>query len=266
MSKSFLAVLTSTYNEAPLVPWFLRYYENLADKIIVHDDHSTDGTRELLAAHPLVELHDWRGDNGIDEEQRLSWSYDCKKAMVGQCHWLMVVDFDEFIFGPHRQSSDVLKVLKEEEARGTDVIQTSGFNMMYQHSPDGGVPAIKGHQPTTQLWHLIPTGVYAPVYSKPVVIRPEAKVDWHRGRHQLNECDIKLSLKPRLKLLHFRFLSPSYTRARNARNMARCCARTGDKGAAWSCDPKRDSAQQEGTSLWTARAQRECFNVIEMPI
>ena len=266
MSKDFLVVLTSTYNEAPLVPWFLRYYGQFAEKIIVHDDHSTDGTRDLLAGQKGVEVHDWTGDNGIDETQRLEWAYRCKTAMVGQCHWLMIVDFDEFIFGPYKFEGEVRGVLAEEMRRGTDVIQTSGFNMMHKDSDTAGVPPAGLHSKDTQLWHLIPTGVYAPVYSKPVVVTPESKVDWHRGRHQLNECDIKLSLKPRLKLLHYRYLSPAYTKERNARNLARCCAKTGDKGAAWSCEPKRDSAQQEGTSLWTARAQRECFNVIEMPI
>ena len=259
-------VLTTTYNEAPLAPWFLRYYEQFADKIIVYDDHSTDGTREILKAHPKVEFNDWTHDNGIDEYERLAWSYRCKNACIGQCDWMFVVDFDEFIFGPYKFGDEVPRVLAEQYAKGVHTIQTSGFNMMHKRSRDEGVPNIAGFAPDVQLWQVIPTGVYAPVYSKPVVIRPEADVNWHRGRHQLGDCNPMLSLKPMLKLLHFRYLSPAYTKERNARNYARCGFKTGDKACAWSCDVKRDSPMQEGTRLWTARAQKECFNVIEMPI
>jgi len=40
-----------------------------------------------------------------------------------------------------------------------------------------------------------------------------------------------------LKLLHYRFLSPSYAAARNARQYERVGA---DKGPAWACAPDRD--------------------------
>jgi len=267
MSKDFLVVLTTTFFEAPLVPWFLRHYEKFADRIIVYDDKSTDGTRELLSAHPKVQLEDWTGDNGIDETQRLVWAGTCMRAMVGQCHWLMVVDFDEFIFGMAHDYSDIRTILADEQRKGTNVIQTAGWNMMHKHSKTDAVPHINDYGPSVQLWHIIPIGVRAPIYSKPVVVMPDTDPDWSMGRHHIKLVPrIVMTPEPRLKLLHFRYLSPWYARQRNARNWERCCAKTGDKAAAWTCDIKRDSPKQEATSLWTAKAQREASNVIDKPI
>lgn len=265
--KDFLVVLTTSFFEAPLAPWFLRHYEQFADRIIVYDDASTDGTREILAAHPKVQLHDWEHDNGIDETQRLEWGAQCMRAMVGQCTWLIVVDFDEFIFGPSESYEDIRPILEKEQKRGTSVIQTAGFNMMHKESKTDGVPHINDYGPSVQLWHVIPNGVRAPVYAKPCIVTPDSGVNWCMGRHSLNTtAGITLSEQPRLKLLHFRYLSPEYTRQRNARNWARCCAKTGDKAAAWTCDVNRDSPKQEATRLWTRLAQKECFNVIERPV
>ncbi len=215
-----------------------------------------------------MQLENWEYDNGIDETQRLEWTYRCMNAMKGQCEWLIIVDFDEFIFGPGQTAyEDIRPIIAEEQALGTDAIQTAGFNMMHATSKDAGVPDIKQHDPSVQLWHLIPNGVRAPVYAKTCIVKPEAPAHWNMGRHRLSpECGVKFSELPRFKLLHFRYLSPAYTKQRNARNWDRCCAKTGDKSAAWTCDVSRDSAGQEATRLWTAKAQKECFNVIERPV
>ncbi len=264
-----VCILTTTHNEASIAPWFLRYYETFADNIIVFDDNSTDGTKQIFGAHPKVELHNWPGDNGIDEDYKLDWSYRCKREQVGHCDWLMIVDADEFIYTPYKWSpEEMLKILKEELDRGTEVIQTAGYNMMHPlNSPHWDIPMIEHHPKPVQLPDLIPNGVYAPIYSKPIVIRPETNLDWNRGKHALNpDLPVKLTMKARLKLLHFRYLSPQYTKQRNARNWSRCGFRTGDKGAAWSCDPKRDSEKTEHSIKWTKFAQKLSFNVIEMPI
>jgi glycosyltransferase involved in cell wall biosynthesis len=254
-------VVSATYNEAPFVPWFLRHWRGLADRIVVYDDHSNDGTPELL--HQAgVELRTWPGTDGIDETARLTWAHGLVEEFKGQCDWLAVVDFDELLFGPYKFYPELRPILEEELAKGTEVIQTQGFNMTGQLGleglPDPALPA--------QLWEYIQFGVWAPIYSKPIMVKPGTRIGWSRGRHCLEGCQPVLSLKPRLKLLHFRYLGPNYTAARNARNLARCGLTSGDKGAAWSCEPKRNSAKQEGTALWSVKAQRESFNVLEMPI
>ena len=256
-----LTVVTSCFNEAPFVSWFLRHWRGLADRIVVYDDHSTDQTDELLRSGG-AEVRVWPGEDGIDETMRLKWAHDLVGEFINQTHWLAVVDFDELLFGPYKERDELRRVLDDELTRGTEVIQTFGFNMTGREGHEG-LPANTDNR---QIWEHIPYGVFAPVYSKPIVVRPGTRLSWSRGRHKLEGCEPKLSLGAKLKLLHFRYLGPGYTAARNARNLARCGLKSGDKAPAWSCEPKRNSAQQEGTALWSVRAQRESFNVLEMPI
>ena len=256
-----LVVVSATYNEAPFVQWFLRHWTPIADRLIVYDDHSNDGTPELLHAAG-VELRTWTGTDGIDETQRLLWAHSLVGEFINQADWLAVVDFDELLFGPYKFYAEFRPILEEELAKGTEVIQTHGFNMTGQLGHDGlPDPALPG-----QIWEHIQWGVWAPIYAKPIVVRPGARIGWSRGRHCLEHCQPILSFKPRLKLLHYRYLGPRYTAARNARNLARCGLVSKDKSCAWSCEPWRNSAKQEGTALWSVKAQRESFNVIELPI
>jgi hypothetical protein len=114
----------------------------------------------------------------------------------------------------------------------------------------------------SQLWQVRRFGVAAPIYSKPVVFRPFAKVRWNRGKHAL-ESGCTVTPKPQLKLLHYRYLGGAYTAQRNARNFERCRLDTGDKNAAWTCAP---NYKGEHSVQW-AEGIKDCrWNVIEAPL
>jgi hypothetical protein len=85
-------------------------------------------------------------------------------------------------------------------------------------------------------------GVAAPVYSKPVIFDPRIKINWIRGKHDLENCDPVVGRETGMKLLHARYFGADYTRSKNAKNYARCGLLSGDKGAAWSCSPGYDGA------------------------
>ena len=210
-------------NEADILPFYLRHYSAFADRIFVWDDQSTDGSRELLLANPKVTLNDWSHDSGIDEDLFLQFAYATYPLARGQADWVIWVDCDEFIYDP-----DLEGVLREAQEQQYEVVQTVGFNMA-----GDGLPADDGRQ----IWEILVNGVSAPVYSKPVVFRPECEIRWNRGKHDLEQCNVRLSPLPMLKLLHYRYLGAEYTRRKNLKNYDRVGLKTGDKSHGWSCSP-----------------------------
>ncbi len=250
--KPIVWVFAHMRNERALLPFWLRHYEQFADKIIVFDDGSTDGTLEMLAAHHRVCVSDI-AMGGINEDELLSLAHRTYPLACGQADYCMWVDADEFAYHP-----DMLDCLAYHRTAGHEVIETVGFNMMGADLPlDDGV---------SQLTAIYRTGVRAPVYSKPIVFNPKAKVSWSRGKHTLACPGMVIGkdrdeYKPhvgRIKLLHYRFLTPEYTRLRNARQYERIGA---DKSAAWSCAPDRTG---EHSPAWVERTMHLARDVVNI--
>lgn len=205
-----------------MLPFFLRHYEKFCTQINVWDDQSDDGSREILAAHPLVRLHDWEFDDGISEDRFLEFAYNKYPTACGHADWVIWPDLDEFIYHPHP-----LECLKQLDESGYRVCTTEGFNMCHD-----GLPKDDGRQ----IWEIARLGVHATVYSKPVIFKPTEIIRWNRGKHAL-ESKHRLPPSPPFKLLHYRYLGREYTTMKNAKNYARCGLKSGDKGAAWTCAP-----------------------------
>ena len=250
MSDMRIIIFLLTHNTADVLPYFLRWYSTFADEISAFDDASTDGTRELLSGCPKVLLRDWpHPTSGIDEPLFMAhWQEWYRKARP-TFDWAFIVDSDELIYHP-----DMRGLLTEHRSRGTTVLQPEGFNMT-----GNGLPTDDGRQ----LWEISPLGVRAPVYSKPVVFNPAVNMDWNLGRHALsNAHELRVATDPKLRLLHYRYMGEAYTRAKNAKNYARCGLVSGDKGAAWSCAESYDGPDKEHSPQWAEFAKTKAFNVM----
>lgn len=249
-----ITVCSICRNEAALLPFWLRHYLAFADRIIVWDDHSDDGSFDLLdKASKRVEARRWPFDTGIDEDLFLQFAYSAIRSLRGKTDWIIWPDMDEFVW-----AVNVRATCESATADGFDIIRSKGFNMVHD-----GLPNDNGEQ----LWKLAPMGVAAPVYDKPIVFSPACGIKWNRGKHavQWQDMDSRITITPNpcLKLLHYRYLGEEYTRQRNARNYERCGLTNGDKGAAWSCAP---DYKGEGSPEWAATLKDKAFNVIEAPL
>jgi len=234
-------VFTICHNEAQMAPWFLRHYGSFADRILVWDDQSTDGTREILKAHPSVTLFDcpWQG---LNEDKALHLAYDVYPSARGKTDWCIWVDMDEFV-----HSLVLMNTLRYGAMFG--VLRPKGYNMVSE-----GLP-INGYE-HKQIYDHIKTGVEAPLYSKPVIFKPEETVRWVRGKHFCEPDAARGEMFPELRLLHYRYLGAEFTRLKNAKNYERL---GNDKGVGWTCDP---TYKGEGSPEWAGTLKNLAFHVL----
>lgn len=205
---------TVTHNEAKILPFFLRHYEQFCDGITVIDDASTDGTQAIVQGCRQAVLETYPPGDGLDDRQLVDFATRRYKLARGQADWVIWVDPDEFLYqrdaGPHLRAT--LERLLHE---GVQVPLTRGFQMM-----SASFPAFSLGK---QLTELVTEGIEDPIYAKPCIFQPSVDLRWDPGKHYAHG-QFKRGKDAGLKLLHYRCLGLEYLRERHARNYARCSA------------------------------------------
>jgi glycosyltransferase involved in cell wall biosynthesis len=182
------------YNEQDLLPYFLRYYQDIADKIIVYDNHSTDESINILKAHPKVTFRYYDSNNELNDFTMLDIYNQSYKESRGVADWVICVDIDEIIVSP---KSDLRNALSEMFLNGVMIPRVRGFQMVNE-------TFIKADK---QIWELFKTGVRDPLYDKASIFRPEIEINYLPGRHLAEPICEKylLSSFDELALLHYKF-------------------------------------------------------------
>jgi len=240
-----IRIVSVCYNEREMLPFYLRHYASFADEIHLYDDNSDDGTRAIAACCPIVRLLKWPFTSGlIDDCMMALWQLTMADARKDGVDWIIMPDIDEILYS----RCGIRQTCLYADEKGYQVIASEGWNMT-----GDGLPKDDGK---SQIYELLQTGVRAPVYSKSIIVNPKVKVQWNRGRHALENCNPRVSPKPMVKLLHYRYLGLEYTKRRNARNYARVGV---DKGCAWSNAPDYHG---EHSAEWAEGAKALSLNAI----
>jgi hypothetical protein len=187
------------------MPYVLRHYTSFCDRIIINDDSSTDGTRELVEACPIAELRDL-GSNGVNDEIFLAHWHEDYKGSRGVADWVILADVDEFLYHP-----DIRGLLESYQQQGITFPLVQGYNMWSEN-----FPTIDG-----QIYDELFCGKYYEAGSKRAVFDPRLDVLFHPGRHHVRSVSPGAVENPggvpELALLHYLAMGMDYfCRRRNS--------------------------------------------------
>jgi hypothetical protein len=201
-------VYSVMHNEEVLLPYWLRHYETVADRIFVWEDQSTDNTRQILAHHPKVTFlpTDCKGDDDPCWITKLFPQYE--QVSRGVADWVMIADADEFIYHPQLR-----EVLQKEKDIGTEVILCQGYAMVSDNLPVGD----------GQIYDEIMLGLPDSLESKWTIHSPDVYIRYHKGRHgkPMRNKRGGANRASGIKLLHYRYLGDQYFEQRDKTNLRR---------------------------------------------
>lgn len=200
MAHPVIHVYAVCYNEELLLPYFLRHYETVAEKIFVFDGKSTDRSLEILRTHPKVVVEDGAGgfsthaDGKYNEPVLMKIRNEAYKKSIGKSDLVIVVDIDEIIYHPN-----LLGRLASLLSEGAKIIQVAGYEMVSMSPPSEDA----------QIYNEIKSGFQNHRYNKAAIFRPEIDIKYHFGCHDQDaDAPIVDHASSGIKLLHYRFLGP----------------------------------------------------------
>jgi len=188
---------TLCWNEADMLGFFFRNYDAWVDRYFVYDDGSTDGSIEILKAHPRVELRDWHRkfpDSYLMSQ--IDWLNEVWKESRGCADWAVIVDIDEHLFLPQSPMQDLLERYKSQ---GITLIPALGFQMLSEDFPKADE-------------HLVQSRTWGTPWQKMCklsIFNPDAieETNFTGGRHTANFTGrLKLPRRDELLLFHYKYL------------------------------------------------------------
>ena len=185
------------WNEIDLLGFFFRHYDPWVDRYVIYDDGSTDGTLDVLHAHPKVEvraLERATPDSFVHSQTRLN--NEAWKDSRGSAAWVVLADIDEHY---HHLSGDLGGYLEAQGALGVTVIPALGFDL---NAPT--LPVDRG-----RLVDVVRRGRARIAFNKLGVFDPDAVVETGlgHGRHVAAPVgDVRLPARDELMLWHYKHL------------------------------------------------------------
>ena len=196
------------YNDLWMMRHFLRYYGPLADRIVVWDDRSDDGTREFVAQHPKVVLRDYPFPPGLDEAYLVAAYEQAYRESRGAAEWVILPDPDHF-FVPC-DGSDLRSHLDALRAEGVRAVKAIGVLCGSEEEPDTDGP----------LWEAMPCRRSHVQYSQILIFDPRLEVEFGWGRHH-TVMPPAVPCRQSVFNYHCCYPGPTRTAARLARNFSR---------------------------------------------
>jgi hypothetical protein len=202
-------VYSLCWNEAQFLPYFLRHYCPLAEKVAIYDNLSDDRSVEIIKSFPNTEVRPYSTQGQLRDDAFLYIKNQTWKESRGTADWVIVVDTDELLWHPN-----LLGYLEDCKRQGISIPVPIGYEM------------ISDHFPTTsgQVYEEIKNGALFHDYSKFCIFNPSQIEDINYGpgcHFAAPKGHVTVDKRGDLKLLHYRFLGLDYVLPRFAARRAR---------------------------------------------
>jgi len=183
---------TVCWNVEGLLPYFIRHYEPLCDRLVFYDNMSTDSTRAIIERCDKASVVDFDTGGEIDQSNYLRIKNEKYKQSRGVADYVIVVDIDEFLYHP-----DLRAVLCRYRDEGVTLPKVTGFTMVSLFHPRAVRPLIE----------VVRRGRFSPQYSKMCVFAPELDINYLPGAHRCEPSPQGVeSREAELRLLHYHYL------------------------------------------------------------
>lgn len=245
LPRPIVHLYAACWNEADMIPFFLRHYEPWVDRFVIFDDRSTDGSRELLEASGKVELRNLdhaHPDSLILSLQEL-YNHAWKESREG-ADWVVVVNMDEHLYHP-----DIAGFLEAAVDGGITAVPALGYEMVGEGTFSSGRP----------LFETVRRGAPRARAGKLALFAPGevSEIGYQVGRHRARpRGKIRYPARDELLLLHFKCLSLSRLVTRHAEQDKRRRGR--DRAEGWG---RQYGWSEAESAAWLAELERGAVDV-----
>jgi hypothetical protein len=196
---------TICWNEAAMLGFFFRHYDPWVSRYVFFDDGSTDGTLDILARHPRVEIRRFvREAPDSYVKSALILQDRMWKESRGAADWVVITAVDEHLHHPR-----LLPYLEDCHETGVTLVPALGYQMVDRAFPPRDA----------KLAEAVRRGAPYRLMNKLSLFRPDAVAETHYepGRHGASPTgELVYPERDELLLLHYKYLAPDYVAARNA--------------------------------------------------
>ncbi|ACL61778.1 glycosyltransferase family 2 protein [Methylobacterium nodulans] len=212
MRRPVVHLYTVCWDEADMLGFFFRHYDPWVDRYVVYDDGSADGSREILRAHPKVELRDFvRSDAESFVLSHRAMQNEAWKESRGTADWIVVTAIDEHLHVPGRAMAEYLA---EQADCGVTLVPALGFDLTHPEMPDDA----------GLLTERVTRGRPRAAFNKLSLFKPEAlrETGFGPGRHAAEpQGDLLLPARDVVVLWHYKHLGFERNATREAAQAAR---------------------------------------------
>lgn len=239
-------VYSLCWNEKMFLPFYLKHYSSFANKIIIYDHHSDDGSRELASENKKVEIRDYNAP-GIHEPSVTNLYNTCYQEARGKADWVILCDIDEIVYDPY-----LLSTLQEYQDICVTVPRTIGYTMLHDSPPK---------KSRHQIWHTHKFGVEDCVFNKYAIFNPQVNITFDPGRHAAKFNPEPIFSPPKIKLLHYRYWGKEWIKKRNKIHFARLSEENIKNSWGYHLWPERDNGEYY-TPKWFDRQMENRREVV----